>query len=92
MDTKKTKKKEEIPIDIFKSKLVPDCKILSPEEEKEVLERYNISKQQLPRVLINDSVIKAMDAKIGNIIEFTRKRKTAGLSNFYRLVVGGASE
>ncbi len=88
----KTKKGEEKPIDIFKSRLVPDCKIMSPEEEKKLLEKYNITKQQLPRIRLTDPVAKALDAKLGNIIEFTRTSKTAGLSKFYRVVVGGISE
>ena len=85
----KSKDSEERQIDIFKSRLVPQCRILSEEEEKEFLEKNNISKKQLPLILSNDPVVKAMNAKVGNIIEFVRKSKTAGLSKYYRVVVGG---
>ncbi|MCD6547009.1 MAG: DNA-directed RNA polymerase subunit H [Nanoarchaeota archaeon] len=74
-------------IDIFKNKLVPKSRILKEEEEKELLEKYNISKKQLPRILVSDPVAKALNAKPGNIIEFTRESKTAGMSKFYRVVV-----
>lgn len=79
-------------IDIFKSKLVPKCRIISKAEEKEILEKYKISKKQLPYILLNDPVAKALNAKVGDIIEFIRVSKTAGSSKFYRVVVGGESE
>ena len=88
----KKKKEEESTIDIFKSKLVPVSKILSEKDAKELLEKYNVSKQQLPRIQMADPVCKSLNAKFGDIIEFTRKSKTAGLAKFYRLVVGGISE
>ncbi|MCD6575560.1 MAG: DNA-directed RNA polymerase subunit H [Nanoarchaeota archaeon] len=88
MVTKKSKK-EEKPIDIFKSRLVPECRVLSEDEEKKLLEQYNISKRQLPLIFSTDPVVKALGAKVGNVIEFTRKSKTAGLSKYYRVVVGG---
>ena len=91
MVVKKTKEKEEKPIPIFKSSLVPKSRVLKPEEETKLLEKYNISKPQLPRILANDPVVKALDAKKGNIIEFSRDSKTAGYSKFYRLVAGGSS-
>ena len=81
---------EEKPIDIFKSRLVPNSKILSEEETKKLLEQYNISKQQLPRILLGDPVSKMLKAKIGDVIEFTRTSRTAGLSKFYRVVMGGS--
>ena len=89
MVTKKSKKKkEEKKFDIFKSKLVPKCKIMSEEEIKELLEKYQITKQQLPKITTSDPVVKALEAKTGQIIEIIRTSKTAGLSKFYRLVVG----
>ncbi len=81
--------KEEKPIDIFKSKLVPECRVLSEDEQREFMEKYNISKRQLPLILPSDPVVKALEAKVGDIIEFTRKNKIAGLSKYYRVVVGG---
>jgi len=92
MPTKKQiQETEEAPtIDIFKNKLVPKSKILSEEETQKLLERYNISKQQLPKILAVDPVVKMLQAKPGDIIEFDRTNKSAGLSKFYRLIVGGA--
>jgi len=81
--------KEEKSIQIFKSRLVPESKVLSEEETQKVLEKYNISKKQLPRMLSSDAMAKHLEAKSGDVIEITRDSKTAGLSKFYRLVVGG---
>ena len=49
---------------------------------------YNISKIQLPRILSNDPISKTLKAKSGDVIEFERKTRTAGLSKYYRVVVG----
>lgn len=90
MATKQNKKEpEEITIDIFKSKYVPKSRILNEEETKALLEKYNITKQQLPRILAADPVAKALKAKSGDVIEFERTNKSAGLSKYYRVVVGG---
>lgn len=82
---------EEIKIDIFKSKYVPNSRILSEDEKKALLEKYNISLVQLPKILHSDPISKALKAKAGDILECERKTKTAGLSKYYRIVVGGSA-
>ena len=85
-------KKEEVLIDIFKSRLVPKCKILNEEERKEFLEKYNISKYQLPFIFSNDPMVRAVDGKKGDILKIERKVGTAaGVSDYFRLVVGGSN-
>jgi DNA-directed RNA polymerase subunit H (RpoH/RPB5) len=81
----------EITIDIFKNKLVPPAKILSDEEKVELKKKFNISSSQLPRISASDPVSKVLKAKGGDIIEFNRNLKLAGLSKYYRIVVGGGS-
>jgi DNA-directed RNA polymerase I, II, and III subunit RPABC1 len=82
---------EEAQIDIFKSKLVPESRILSQEEKKGLLDKYDIGAGQLPKISVSDSVSKLLNAKHGDVIEFKRKTITAGLSKYYRIVVGGAA-
>ena len=82
-------KEEEKPINIFKSRLVPNCRILPEDELKELLDKYGISKKQIPLILLSDPVVKALNTKVGDVIEFDRVSKTAGLSKVYRVVVGG---
>ena len=85
-----TKQEKEKPLyNIFKNKLVPQAKILSEEETTKILEKYNITKIQLPRILLTDALTKEIEAKAGDVIEFERKTRTAGLSKYYRIVVGG---
>lgn len=74
-------------IDISKHILVPEHILLSKDEAKEVLKKYNIEPSNLPRILINDPVIKHLNPKVGNIVKIIRKSKTAGKIEVYRLVV-----
>ncbi len=71
----------------LKHRFVPKHEILSEEEKKAVLERYNISLRQLPKILAKDVVIKAINAKVGDVIKITRKSPTAKQSVYYRVVV-----
>lgn len=67
--------------------LVPKHSKISEKEKKEVLEKYNISLKELPKIMKKDPAIKELDAKAGDIIKITRKSPTAGESVFYRCVV-----
>lgn len=88
---KKKEEVEEVPtIELFKNKLVPKSRILSEEETTALIDKYNISKQQLPRITMIDPVVRMLKAKPGQVIEFERTNKSAGLSKYYRLLVGGA--
>jgi DNA-directed RNA polymerase subunit H len=66
--------------------LVPKHEKLSEKEKTAILEEYNISIKQLPRIHISDPAIAHIDADSGDIIKITRKSQTAGISIFYRVV------
>ena len=74
-------------MDISKHVLVPKHEVLTEEEAEKVLKKYNITKSQLPKILISDPMVKKIGAKVGDIIKITRKSPTAGESIFYRVVV-----
>ena len=76
-------------IDITKHALVPKHIILNEKEREELLKTYGITNRHLPRILESDSVVKAINAKIGDIIKVVRKSFTAGVANYYRIVVKG---
>lgn len=61
--------------------------ILSEKERKDLLTRFKIRAEQLPRILANDPAAVAVDAKPGNIIKIKRKSPTAKYTTAYRLVV-----
>ena len=72
--------------DILKHNLVPEHTILSDEEAEKVLLDMNITEDQLPKILLNDPVVKAIEAKEGDILKITTKSETAGIFVKYRIV------
>lgn len=75
--------------DITQHALVPTHKILDKKSKKELLEKYNINEENLPKILASDKVVKTIGAKIGDVIKIKRKSRVAGESIYYRLVVEG---
>lgn len=76
----------ETEIDILKHELVPKHIILNEEEKKEILKNLQIEPHQLPKILTLDPVVKAINAKEGDILKIVRKSPTAGESIYYRIV------
>ena len=67
--------------------LVPEHIILKEDEIKEVLEKFNITVEQLPKILEKDPAIKEIDGEPGDVVKIIRESPTAGVSLYYRLVV-----
>jgi DNA-directed RNA polymerase subunit H len=67
--------------------LVPKHEKLSQAKAKELLGRYNIQPQQLPKIHVSDPAIAELDVKVGDIIRVTRKSPTIGEAIYYRVVV-----
>jgi len=67
--------------------LVPQHTIVSEKEKEKLLEKYNISPSNLPRILKDDSALSNLKVKDGDIIKIERDSPTAGKVEFYRLVV-----
>lgn len=76
-----------VQIDIRNHVLVPKHVVLSDEEAKKVLEQLGVRKEQLPRILITDPVIRLINAKVGDVIKIIRDSPTAGTEIAYRVVV-----
>lgn len=72
---------------IDKHILIPKHTKLSENQKEKLLEKYNISIKELPRISKTDSGIISLSAKPGEVIKITRKSQTAGESIFYRVVV-----
>lgn len=84
-----TKKDE---IEVLKHGLVPEHRLLSEDEEEEVLDELGVKKENLPKILKSDPAIKHLekvhgDIRVGRVIEIKRKSRTAGMATAYRLVV-----
>jgi len=76
-----------VKIDVTKHMLVPEHIVLDEEETKEVLKKYSISKESLPKIQITDPVIKLIEAKEGDVVKIIRNSRTTGRSIYYRFVV-----
>ena len=66
--------------------LVPTHEVLDKKEGEKILEENGITQEQLPLIKKNDPVVKAIEAKPGQIIKITRESPTAGETVYYRLV------
>jgi len=75
--------------DIRKHILVPEHIKLTEEEEKAVLEEFNVSKNEIPKILASDPGIQHLEIEYGNMIKIIRKSETNTQTEFYRVVVNG---
>jgi len=78
-------KKEKV--SILEHELVPKHKIMGAEEIKELLDKYKIKREQLPKIKLSDPVIKEIKADAGDVVKIKRQSRTAGTALFYRLVI-----
>ncbi len=67
--------------------LVPKHEILSEEEARELLETLGVKEEELPKIRVDDPIVKELGAKRGNIIRIIREDELVGVSIAYRLVV-----
>ena len=82
-------KKTKIKLNIKEHKLIPVHKLLSDKEKEKVLENFNITAKELPKIVNNDMAIMNLSVKSGDIIKVTRKSKSAGIATYYRVVING---
>ena len=73
--------------DVGRHVLVPKHEVLPKGKVDELLQRYKITKYQLPLIKSSDPAAKAIGAKPGNVLKITRKSQTAGEAVVYRYVV-----
>lgn len=76
-------------LEISKHDLVPRHELLNEREKEAVLKQFGITLRQLPRILATDSMVKNLNAKVGDVIRITRKSETAGETFYYRVVIKG---
>ncbi len=69
---------------VSKHILIPKHIKLNDKEKKELLEKYNISLKELPKILKDDPAITNLKVKPGDVIKIIRKSPTAGEAVFYR--------
>lgn len=78
---------EDLRFNILNHEIVPLHEILPEEEVAPLLEKYQIVKEQLPKVRSNDPAVRVVNGQPGQIVKITRASPTAGHFTAYRLVV-----
>lgn len=66
---------------------MPKHSKLNGSQKEKLLEKYNISMRELPRILKTDPAAISLDVRPGDIIKIIRKSQTASEAIFYRVVV-----
>ena len=74
-------------LEIMSHKLVPFHEIISEKERKELLEKFKITPEQLPKILNTDPVCSSIGAQPGQIVKVVRKSRTSKEAVAYRLIV-----
>ena len=74
---------------LWLNKLVPIHVLLDDSEIDGKLEPFNVVREQLPKILLKDPALKALDqeAKPGDVVEVHRVSDSAGSNLAYRVVV-----
>ncbi len=72
--------------DVTKHVLVPKHAVISEKEKKELIEKYQLSIIDFPKISPKDAAIQHIKAKEGDIIKISRASQTAGETIFYRRV------
>ncbi|MGC8495776.1 MAG: DNA-directed RNA polymerase subunit RpoH/Rpb5 C-terminal domain-containing protein [Candidatus Micrarchaeia archaeon] len=68
--------------------LIPKHEIVSASEAKKIAKKYNTTLDKFPKILESDPQVKAIGAKVGDLIAIHRNDPT-GKYIYYRLVVKG---
>ena len=68
----------------LKHVLVPKHEKISDKDKLALLEQYNVTERELPKIPITDPAIRHLDVKVGDVIRITRLSETAGNVYFYR--------
>jgi len=71
--------------------LIPKHEVMADNEVEELLKKYNVTKDKLPKIYEFDAAISELkpEPKPGDVIKISRKSPTAGSTFYYRVVVLG---
>ena len=73
-------------IDIQDHMLVPTHEIMTEEEIADEFSDVEYDFKDLPKIRSDDPVVKAIDAKVGDVLRITRESQTACVFVTYRIV------
>ena len=70
-----------------KHNFIPEHTLLTDKQKETLLSKLHITIRELPKILAKDSAIEMLEPKAGDIIKITRKSRSAGISEYYRVVI-----
>jgi len=74
-------------VDVSNHELVPDHTVLDGAELEGVLEEYNITRTDLPKIKRSDPALADDDVAVGDVVRIERDSRTTDTAIVYRLVV-----
>ena len=76
-------------MDFTKHQLMPKHLKVSDAEKAVLCKEFKVQLIDFPKILRKDQGIATLHVKAGDIIRIVRESKTAGTTNYYRVVVDG---
>ncbi len=76
---------------LIPNNLVPKHELLNADEANQILEKYDVTKDELPRIKKDDVAIEmfGLEVATGDIVRITRENPVTGKSYYYRIVIDG---
>lgn len=77
---------EDLQFNITNHHLVPHHSVLDDDQKSELMSKYRIRENQLPKISPEDPVAKYFGVQLGQVMKITRSSETAGRYVTYRIV------